>query len=121
MSSLEDEEGNSENHDKDESTELDGERNGPVGSGQSPTPSETVEDEERSEAHQEEEKSVETAEEEDVEIKVCGDLWSSGNCLLLKQPFCSRALQTCDSNRTQVIPQQRSERKEAENLLVSNV
>lgn len=72
MSSLEEEEGKSENHNEDDIAESHGERNGSVESAQTPTPSETAEDEERSETTQEEEQSVGTAEEEeDVEIKVC--------------------------------------------------
>lgn len=88
MSSLEDGEGNCEDHNEDDFAESDGERNGAAESARTPTPNETAEDEERSEAEQEEEKFVETAEEEEEEeIKVCGDLWSSGNYVLLKQPF----------------------------------
>lgn len=70
MTSLEDEEGNSENREEDDYIEADGGRNRPVESSGTRHPTETAEDEERSQADEEEEKTA----EEDAEIKVCGEL-----------------------------------------------
>lgn len=77
MSSLEDKEENSENHDKDDFAAPDGEKNEPIESAETPTPSETAEDEERSDANPEEEQS--SQEEVEGEAEVCADLWSSAS------------------------------------------
>lgn len=74
MTSLEDEEGNSENLEEEDFIESDRGRNRPVESAGTRNPTETADDEERSQANEEEENSVKTAEEEEAEIKVCGDL-----------------------------------------------
>lgn len=86
MTSLEAEEGNSENREEDGFFQSDGGRNGPDESSGTRSPTQTADDEEGSQAKEEEENCVQTA-EEDAEIKVCGDLWSSGNIRFLKYRF----------------------------------